>query len=168
MFRTRNNSVSQLCGVAEDWSVLCLLASSRGEPRRAVLGSSLSPSASSSLADVSHSSPARTNHGPPPAATDQSEAGRQSQFQCSQCCPAGMPLISASGPNQPHLPTVNNLLSRISSPEFISLLTTANFLAQPPVSPFLSSTVVSPDYPPTGHNDRRDGGVHGPEENEGK
>ena len=79
-----------------------------------------------------------------------------------------MPLISASGPNQPHLLAVNNLLSRISSPEFISLLTTANFLAQPPVSPFLSSTVVSPDYPPPGHNDRRDGGVHGPEENEGK
>ena len=26
IFRTRNNSVSQLCRVAEDWSVLCLLA----------------------------------------------------------------------------------------------------------------------------------------------
>ena len=136
MFRTRNNSVSQWCGVAEDWSVLCLLASSCwGSPRpagRTVLGSSPSPSATSSLADVSHSSPARTNQSPPPPTTDQSQAGRHSQPLYSQYRPAGMALISASGPNHPHLLTFNNSLSRISfaPPEFISLLTTANFLTK--------------------------------------
>ena len=166
IFRTRNNSVSQLCRVAEDWSVLCLLVwpgSVAGEWDRAALylparvvmcPTVLLPGPITALLLF-----ARTNQSR--CATDLLSAANAAQLGCVSSPPSDLiSLISWQS-----IILVSRLRISFASWKFISLtaITTTTTISPPSnflnplrtwlhslaVKLFVSSTVVSDNYNPT-------------------